>query len=157
VRTPHLRGPDWFARAATIAAVGHVFFAATFVVRRLFHAADISGAAVTRVEEWMYAPAWALFGAGVFWLGTRRGDAVRRWIGLGILVATIVYVFALSLTRLSGFVQVGSMIGVALVGFAVNWFARANRDRAPLGSIDLLGVKPGARRDRRHGRRQRSS
>jgi hypothetical protein len=156
VRVPRLRWPDWFARAATVAGVGHLFFAATFAVRRVFHASAISTAPVTGVEQWMYALAWAVFGAVVFWVGMGRGEVLRRWIGLFILVGTTVYVLMLAFTRPALLVQVAAMLGVAVMLFAVTWFARANRGGAPQGPTNVFGLKPGARRDRRHGRRQRS-
>ena len=120
-------------------------------MRRLFHGVDIATAPVTRVEEWVYVPVWALFGAAVFWVGMRGGDVLRRWIGLFILIGTTVYVFALAFSRLTGIAQIGSMLGLGAVLIAVTWFARSSRDHEPAPTI-----KPGARRDRRHGRRQRS-
>lgn len=148
-RVPHLRAPEWFARAATVAAAGHLFVAATFAVRRLFHNADIASAPVTRVEEWIYVPVWALFGAAAFWVGMRTSDVLRRWIGLSILIGTTLYAVPLAFSRLSGIAQFSSLLGLGTVLAAVAWFARGSREPAPT-------VKPGARRDRRHGRRQRS-
>ncbi len=57
----------------------------------------------------------------------RRSDALQRWIGLAILVGDTVYVFVLAFTRLTGLIQIGSMIGLAIVLLVVAWFARANR------------------------------
>ncbi|NJR43500.1 MAG: hypothetical protein HC767_13415 [Akkermansiaceae bacterium] len=99
-----------------------------------------------RVEE--------LVGAAVFWLGMQRNDAVLRWSGLAILIATTAYVFFLTFTRLQGVAQFGSALGLAVVLMGVAWFARTNRKPPEAG--DLVNVTPGARRERRGGRRQRT-
>jgi uncharacterized membrane protein len=122
----------------------------TLLVRRAYHGADMASAPAIDVEMWSYSAVWALFGAGVFWLGMRRSEALLRWIALTILLATTAYVFFLTFTRLSGVVQFGSVLGLAVVLMAVAWAARAYR-AAPPGP--LLTIGPGARRERRSDRR----
>jgi len=158
-RVPHVRWPDWLERAATVAVVGHVFFAATFVIRRLYHVEDMATADAGSVEMWVYSAVWALFGAGVFWLGMRRSDPLLRWIGLGLLLLTTLKVFLFDMAQLGGFIRVASFVGLGLVLLAIAWAARrfAATPNGPPGPGDLLTIKPSARRERRYGRRQRSS
>jgi len=157
LRVPHVRWPAWLQRVATVAVVAHLFVAATLVVRRLYHPADMSTGAIGSVEMWVYSAVWALFGAGVFWLGMRRGDPLLRWIGLGLLLLTTFKVFLFDMARLSGVIRVGSFVGLGLVLLAIAWAARRFAATPPPGPGDLLTIKPSARRERRHGRRQRSS
>lgn len=157
-RVPHVRAPEWFARAATIATTAHLLVGTTLVVRWIYHRADMTAPGVTNAEMWVYSAVWALFGAAAFALGMRRGAAMLRWIGLGLLVGTWLYVMALAFTRLTGVAQVGSMIGLAIVLLVVAWLARTNRlEPRPADPGALLTITPSARRERRHGRRQRSS
>jgi uncharacterized membrane protein len=149
-----VRAEIWFERAATLACIGHLLVAATFVVRWLHHGAEMSTARAGDVELWIYSAVWALFGAVVFWLGLRRNDALIRWSGLIILVATTLYVYFLIFTSLTGFIRALTAIGLALVLFVVAWLARSYR--AAPRPTDLINVTPGARRERRYGRRQRS-
>ena len=152
----HVRWPDWLDRAATVAIVGHIFFAATFIIRRLYHPRHMASAPAGNVEMWVYSAAWALFGAAVFWLGMRRNDALLRWIGLGLLLLTTLKVFLFDMAQLGGFIRVASFVGLGLVLLAIAWAARRFA-AAPPAPTDLLAIKPSARRGRRHGRRQRSS
>ena len=71
-----------------------------------------------------------------------------------ILLLTTLYVYFLIFTQLAGFIRAGTAIGLAAVLFVVAWLARTY----PPGPkpTDLVNVKPGARRERRYGRRQRS-
>jgi uncharacterized membrane protein len=154
MHVPHLRWPIWFERIATIACIVHLLVAATLSVRWLHHGAAMSTAAAGDVELWVYSAVWALYGAAVFWLGLRRNDALIRWSGLVILLLTTVYVYFLIFTRLTGFIRAVTAIGLALVLFVVAWLARTHRP-APKPT-DLLNITPGARRERRYGRRQRS-
>lgn len=156
-RTPHVRFAGLFARVSTVACVAHLFAAATLVVRWLFHRNDMNAAPATEVEMWTYSAVWALFGAGVFWLGMRRRDPVLRWSALAILLATTAKVFLFDMARLSGVVRVASFIGLGLVLLAIAWAARRFGTPPPPGPGDLLTITPSARRERRYGRRQRSS
>ena len=116
----------------------------------------LAGARIS-VEIRVYSAVWALFGAGVFWLGMRRDDALLRWIGLGLLLLTTFKVFLFDMARLSGVIRVGSFVGLGLVLLAIAWVARRFAAAPPPGPGDLLTIKPSARRERRYGRRQRSS
>jgi uncharacterized membrane protein len=84
----------------------------------------------------------------------QRNEALLRWSGLAVLLGTTVFVFYLTLTRLTGIAQFGSMLGLAVVLMGVAWLARTYRPKAEPG--DLLTITPSARRERRRGRRQRS-
>lgn len=155
-RTPNARWPAWLARAATLAAIAHLFVALTLIIRRAFHPANMTLAeSATQTELWIYSAAWALFGAGVFWLGARRDDALMRWCGLAILLVTTAKVFLLDMARLSGLVRVLSFLGLGAVLLGIAWIARRAAPPKPKPT-DLLPITPSARRGTRRGRRQRS-
>jgi uncharacterized membrane protein len=154
MRVPRARAPEWVERVAIIVAIGHVLIGATILVRWLFHGADTSLAPAIDTEMWSYSATWALLGALVFGLGMQRSDALLRWSGLAILLGTTVFVFYLTLTRLTGIAQFGSMLGLAVVLMGVAWLARTYRPKPDGG--DLLSITPSARRGKRRGRRQRS-
>lgn len=154
---PHARWPDWLTRASTIAVVGHLFVTATLIVRWLYHREAMFSGAAQGAEMWIYSAVWALFGAAVFWLGMRRNDPLLRWIGLGLLLLTTLKVFLVDMARLGGVTRVASFVGLGLVLLAIAWAARRFAAAPPPAPTDLLQIKPSARRERRHGRRQRSS
>ena len=150
-RVPHLRWPERYERAATVACIVHLLIAATLAVRWLHHGAAMSSAPAGDVELWVYSAVWALFGASVFWLGLRRNDALVRWSGLVILLLTTLYVYFLTFTRLTGFIRALTAIGLAVVLFVVAWLARTYRPGPK--PDDQPNITPGARRERRYGRR----
>ncbi len=125
-KATHIRETPWpnMTLVATLAGVGHLIVAATLVVHWLFHDVSLSTAPASGVELWSYSAVWALFGAGAFALGLRRGDAILRWSGLAILLATTAYVGFLALTRLTGIAQIGSALGLGIVLMLVAWGAR---------------------------------
>lgn len=118
------QSPRNFAHAAKLASVGHLFVGATLAVRMAYHSADLALAPAGDAELWTYSVVWALFGAAAFWLGARRTDALLRWSGLIVLLATTAYVAFLAFTRLSDMARIGSLLGLAAVLLAVTWFAR---------------------------------
>ncbi len=116
--------PHAFAQAGKLACLGHLLAGATLAVRMAYHGADLAFAPAASAELWTYSALWALFGAGAFWLGARRKDALLRWSGLVLLMATSAYVAFLAFTRLDDMARVGSLLGLAAVLLAVTWFAR---------------------------------
>lgn len=130
----HVVQPKAFATARTLSAAGHALVAATLAPRWAFHANDMSAAPITGVEMWTYSAVWALFGAGAFALGTRRNEALLRWIGLGLLLITTLKVIIIDMAQLSGFIRVGSVVGLAAILLAVAWAAR--RSSAKSDQID---------------------
>jgi uncharacterized membrane protein len=151
VRVPHIRAAAVYNRIATIAAIVHLLVAVTLMMRWLYHPADLTGAPVSDLEMWSYSAAWALFGAAVFALGLSRDGLVLRWAGLAILILATAKVALLDMAQLSGFIRAASTLGLAIVLLVVAWIARTHRARP----TDLLPITPSARRERRHGRRQR--
>lgn len=126
-RVPHMRWPRWSQRAAVLTCLGHLLVAATMVVRWLYHGVEMGAAPAIDMELWSYSATWALFGAAAFGLGLKQSDALLRWSGLAILIGVTVFVFYLTLTRLAGVAQFGSMLGLAVVLMGVAWLARMHR------------------------------
>ncbi len=150
---PCVRRVDLFNRLAPAVAIGHLFVAATLIVRRLNHPADMVLAATTSMEMWTYSAVWALFGGLVFWLGMRRNAVMLRWIGLALLLITTTKVFLFDMARLSGVVRVLSFLGLGLVLLGIAWMARRNGSSTPPAPAPSPPLTPAARRERRYGRR----
>jgi uncharacterized membrane protein len=152
-RVAHVRWATTFERVATVATIIHLLVGVTLIVRWLYHRDELSRAPVLELEMWSYSAAWALFGAGLYALGMQRDRALLRQSALTLIMLTVLYVMGLAFFRLEGFVRAGSVLGLAIVVLLVAWFARTYRPKQP---TDLMRIKPSARRERRHGRRQRS-
>lgn len=151
---PHARWVKHLVPAATIACAVHIFVAATIAVRWLHHGAETAAASAGEVELWVYSAVWALLGAAALLLGTVRNDVVLRWIGLALLFATALKIFAIDTARLSAVLRITSMLVFGITLVATAWFVR--RNRPPPSPGDLVTVKPSARRERRRVRRRTS-
>lgn len=132
-RTRTLAHVQWraqFDRARLVALVGHLFVAATLATRWAFQSGEMATGAIGGVEIWAYSAVWALCGAALFAWGARIGDSWLRWMGIGLVLITTAKVFFLDMAQLSGFIRVGSLVGVAAVLLAIAWAARRNAGAA---------------------------
>jgi uncharacterized membrane protein len=123
---PHIQWRAQFDRACFVALIGHLFVAATLTTRWAFHPRDMAAGAIGGVEMWAYSAVWALCGAGLFALGIRRSDSWLRWMGIALVLITTAKVFLIDMAQLSGFVRVGSFVGLGAVLLAIAWAARRN-------------------------------
>jgi uncharacterized membrane protein len=131
-----------YALLAKISAVGHLFVAATLIVRVAFHGPAF-GPGVSNVEIWAYSAVWALFGAIVVGLGTSRRDAILRWAGLAILLATTAKVFLIDMRDLEGVIRAASFLALGgvlvLVALAARRFGRAASTPVAGGAASDVG------------------
>lgn len=153
-RMPKLRAADWFARAATIACVAHLFVALTLTVRFLYRGdAMASLTPAEGFEMWTYSTTWAVFGAGVLGAGVWRGDQVLRWCAIAILIGASAKVFFVDTARVSEVIRAGSLLGLGAILLFVAWATRRIGERRP---EDLIKIRSNGRREKPNGRRQRS-
>jgi uncharacterized membrane protein len=131
-RLPIMRETPYFATAAKIAGVVHLFAATTLIVRRIFHGPDMASEMMeTSLETWTYSAVWALFGAATLAIGALRRDGVLRWVGLALLLAVTAKVFLVDMARLNGVVRAASFLGLGgvlvLVALATRRFGQTPR------------------------------
>jgi uncharacterized membrane protein len=156
---PSAPEPLMLSRAATLAWIAHLFVAANLATRWMYQPDAMVTGQVGEGEMWSYSAVWTLFGAAVFFFGLRERDALVRWAGLAVLLATTTKVVFFDMARLAIVLRAASGIGLGIVLFAVAWVARAYRrpaDPMSQGPGDLLYIKSSGRRERRRGRRYRS-
>lgn len=127
-----MQDTPYFAVAAKIAGVVHLFAATTLIARRTFHGPDMATEMMeTSLETWTYSAVWALFGAGALALGAMRRDGVLRWAGLALLLGVTAKVFLIDMARLNGVVRAASFLGLGgvlvLVALATRRFGQSSR------------------------------
>lgn len=72
-------------------------------------------------QDMTYSIAWGLFAMGVLAAGFRWQHAITRYIGLGLLIVTLLKLFLHDLFRLGGLYRIGSLIGLAVVLIALSF------------------------------------
>jgi hypothetical protein len=156
-RVPYVRARKWLARGGVSVAAAHLSIAAIMLTRRIFHRGDMSSAPAPTYELWVYVAVWVAIAIAAFIIGTRRGNLGLRWFSIGLSGFSIAYAFALAFTRMSGGAQVAAILGIALTPLVVVWAVRTFKPPARLlRESDFRDVTPGARREKRHGRRYRT-
>lgn len=98
------------------------FLLASLEVRQFFHGAYLNAAATSNGEIYAYSIVWLLFGAGLLFVGTLRGNALVRTVSLPILLLTIGKVFLYDASELTGLWRVFSFFGLGLSLLALSWF-----------------------------------
>lgn len=72
-------------------------------------------------QDMTYSIAWGLFASAVLWAGFRMRHAVTRYVGLALVVITLLKLFLHDLFRLGGLYRIGSLIGLAVVLIALSF------------------------------------
>lgn len=127
---PYIAGAIWFAKARTLATIGHLLVAATLGVRWGIHREAIAQAPVGNLEMWLYSAILAAFGTRTYWLGLRRGAKYLRGAGLALLLIAAAKVLLVDLSELPGVVRIGLLAGLAALWLAIAWARRGASARA---------------------------
>ncbi|MCC7268438.1 MAG: DUF2339 domain-containing protein, partial [Caulobacteraceae bacterium] len=108
-------GAGWglLARAALAGAVIDLFVWVTLLVRYAFRGEAMAvRIAEARIETWAFSAVWALFGLLVLVIGAARRSLTLRWLGLAILIGTVVKVLIFDTARLDGVIRAASFLAV---------------------------------------------
>ena len=112
-RRADLAGWGMLARAALAAAVIDLFVLITLLVRYAFRGEAMAvRIAEARVETWAFSAVWALFGLAVLVIGAARRSLTLRWLGLALLIGTVLKVLIFDTARLDGVIRAASFLAV---------------------------------------------
>jgi len=110
--------------ANTIAA-GALILALTYVsfeIRRLYHGPVLSRGPTTGAEQYSYSIAWLIFGVVLLGIGILASSQRARLASAAVIALTIVKVFFIDMSTLSGIYRALSFICLGLVLVAIGWF-----------------------------------
>jgi uncharacterized membrane protein len=112
------------------------------MVRQYYHGAILSGWSVPN-EAYGYSLAFLLVSIGLIVAGVRLPDKALRIAGLILLTATIVKVFLVDASALTGLLRILSflVLGIVLIGIGRLYgpILRAEREEAPLAAAETSG------------------
>ena len=123
----------WFAAFLVVLIVG-----TALLVRQLYHGAILAPESVSAANEaYGYSLAFLLVSIGLIFAGVRLPDKAMRLAGLVLLTATIVKVFLVDASALTGLLRILSflVLGIALIGIGRLYgpILRAEREDAGPG------------------------
>ncbi len=111
------------AYAHTIAAGALVLALAyvTFQIRRLYHGPLMSYGATLDVEQYTYSVAWLALGVILLGAGLLLPSQRARLASAVIIALTVLKVFLIDMSNLTGAYRAFSFIGLGLVLVAIGW------------------------------------
>lgn len=156
-RVPYVRAELWFNRITLALCLGFLFVAATLFLRGLHHVVDFRTAPVSMMELWSYSALLTALGAVTLAVGYWRNEIVLRWFGVAALGAVAAKVLMFDMAEMAPAARAGALIGIAALGAAGVALERRLRKPPVDPGLELVQIKPSARRDAIYGRRRRSS
>jgi uncharacterized membrane protein len=110
---------------STIAAVTAVTLALLYLslqVTRLYHGPVLTEGEASNAEKYTYSAVWLAFGVVLLAVGVRLNARSVRFASAAVVIATVVKVFLLDMSYLTGIYQALSFIGLGAVLLGIGWF-----------------------------------
>lgn len=110
--------------ANTIAAFALMFALAfvSFEVRRFFHGSNLMTGGTSDAEQYAYSIAWLAFGVTLLVVGLLFNSQRARLASAIIIALTVLKVFVIDMSNLTGIYRALSFMGLGLVLIAIGWF-----------------------------------
>lgn len=113
-----LRGyVNTIAGAALVLAVGYI----SFEIRRLYHGPVMASGPTSDAEQYSYSVAWLVFGVALLGAGLLLSSQRARLASAVMIAVTILKVFLIDMSSLTGAYRAFSFIGLGLVLVAIGW------------------------------------
>jgi uncharacterized membrane protein len=119
-----LRGvrPRADSAIAAIAAVGLALAYLSLQVTRLYHGPDLTVGETSDAEQYTYSAVWLAFGVALLAAGIRLQSAPLRFASAAVTIITVLKVFLVDMSNLTGIYQALSFIGLGIVLLGIGWF-----------------------------------
>jgi uncharacterized membrane protein len=118
-------GGKWLSRLARWTPALMLLFAfawLSFEVRRAYHGPFLDSNALSDAELYGYSAAWLVFGLGLLFFGTLRGNQMLRFASLAVMLATVSKVFLVDAGSLTGLFRVFSFLGLGISLIGLSYF-----------------------------------
>jgi uncharacterized membrane protein len=106
------------AATAVALALGYL----TLQVTRLYHGPVLTAGAISDVEQYTYSAVWLAFGVVLLAAGIRLRSRPLRFASAAVTILTVLKVFLVDLSDLTGIYQALSFIGLGIVLLGIGWF-----------------------------------
>jgi uncharacterized membrane protein len=106
---------------ASITAVALALAYFSLEVRRLYRGEVLDAGWMTEAEQYTYSVVWLAFGIALLILGVRLHARSLRLASAAVVTLTVVKVFLVDLSGLTGIYQALSFIGLGIVLLGIGW------------------------------------
>jgi uncharacterized membrane protein len=114
--------PRAYSIAAAVAAVGLGLAYLSLQVTRLYHGSILTEGATSDAEQYTYSAVWLAFGVALLAAGSRLRSRPVRFASAAVTMLTVVKVFMVDMSNLTGIYQALSFIGLGIVLLGIGRF-----------------------------------
>jgi uncharacterized membrane protein len=110
---------------STIAAIAAVVLALAYLsleVTRLYHGPVLTEGPTSDPEQYTYSAVWLAFGVALLAAGIWLNARSVRFASAAVVIVTVLKVFLVDMSKLTGIYQALSFIGLGLVLLGIGWF-----------------------------------
>jgi uncharacterized membrane protein len=107
--------PEWYVKTLTVIALGLFFAYVNLMVRRVYHGPDLDAGPDTDAELWTYSAVWLVFGVAFLLGGLAIGSRPARLASALLIVLTVLKVFLIDMSALTGIWRALSFMGLGAV------------------------------------------
>jgi uncharacterized membrane protein len=114
--------PRFYSITAAITAVGLALAYLTLQVTRLYHGSVLTQGDTTDAEQYTYSAVWLAFGVVLLAAGMRLRSRPVRFASAAVTILTVLKVFLIDMSNLTGIYQALSFIGLGVVLLGIGRF-----------------------------------
>jgi uncharacterized membrane protein len=124
--------PYWYSVTAAATALALALGYISLEICRLYHGSVLTEGATTDAEQYTYSAAWLLFGVALLGGGLWLRSLPLRIASAAVLVLTVLKVFLIDMSNLTGIYRALSFLGLGAVLIGIGWlYQRLLFPRAP--------------------------
>ena len=114
--------PHWYSLTALGVALALAFAYLTLEVSRLFHGPVLTSGEISDAEQYSYSAMWLAFGVVLLAAGIWYRSLPLRVASAAVIVLTVLKVFLVDMSDLTGFYRALSFLGLGAVLMGIGWF-----------------------------------
>jgi len=114
--------PRWHSALAAIAALALAVGYLSLEIRTLYHGPVLTVGDTTDAEQYTYSAVWLVFGVALLTAGIWFKSLPLRIASAAVVVLTVLKVFFVDMSDLTGIYQALSFLGLGAVLIGIGWF-----------------------------------
>lgn len=114
--------PYWYSVTAATTALALALAYLSLEICRLYHGPVLTEGATSDAEQYTYSAVWLLFGVALLAAGLWLRSLPLRIASAAVMVLTVLKVFLIDMSDLTGIYQALSFLGLGAVLIGIGWF-----------------------------------